>query len=244
VPLKEVGPNGQWQTRNVNGFCPRIFSAIAKPDQVLSSRTLIIPLVRTAEREKGNSDPLDYGQWPCNRQELIDDLWALAVTRLPELPAYDNWVRKNARLIGRDLQPWQGILATSAWLEAKGAVGLWSTMEAMAADTYQFERDDLEVGDVNRILIRALGEFAAKIPDQSQWEFSAQEIVTLMHRIIEDEEQDLNTDKINSRSVGRRLKKMRFQRTAWKRPVRWTMAKKALLRQFRAYSIEFPYKID
>lgn len=243
VPLKEVGPNGQWQTRNVNGFCPRIFSAIAKPDQVLSSRTLIIPLVRTAERFKGNSDPLDYSQWPCNRQALIDDLWALAVSRLPELPSFDSWVRKEARLIGRDLQPWQSILAIAAWLESNGAKGLWPMMESLAAEKYQLERDDLEVADINRVLIRALGEYAAGMPGQDEWEFSAKEIVILMHRIIDDEEIDLNTDKINSRSIGKRLKKMRFQRIAWKRPVRWVMSKTALGRQFKAYSIELPREI-
>ena len=49
VPLKEPNPNGQgWKTREVNCFCPRIFSTIQKPDPTLSSRAIIIPVVRTA----------------------------------------------------------------------------------------------------------------------------------------------------------------------------------------------------
>jgi hypothetical protein len=243
IPLKEIGPNGQWQTRYVNGYCPRIFSAIAKPDPVLSSRTLIIPLVRTAERYKGNSDPLDYGQWPYERQKLIDDLWGLAVSRLPELPAFDTRVKQNGKLIGRDLQPWQSLLAVAAWLDKSGVEGLWATMESLAAETYQKERNDLEVGDVNRVLVKALGEFAMRMPAESEWEFATQEIVTLMYRLIDDEEIDLGAEKINSRSVGKRIKKMRFQQIIYARPRRWSMSREALIRQFKAYQLDLPEKI-
>ena len=41
----------------------------------------------------------------CDRRELIDDLWALAVAHLPELPAYEARVNQRAPLVGRDLEP-------------------------------------------------------------------------------------------------------------------------------------------
>jgi hypothetical protein len=49
ITVKEQGTNGQWKTRYVQTFCPRLFSAIRLPDPVLASRTIIVPLIRTAD---------------------------------------------------------------------------------------------------------------------------------------------------------------------------------------------------
>ena len=74
VTLKEPAPGGKgWQTRYVNAFCPRLFSAIQLPDPVLASRAVVVPLVRTADRARANADPLDFGTWPTPRQALVDD---------------------------------------------------------------------------------------------------------------------------------------------------------------------------
>jgi len=104
VTVKEPAPRGQgWQTRYVNAFCPRLFSAIRLPDPVLASRAVVVPLVRTSDRSRANADPLDFGAWPTDRQVLADDLWALALAHLPELPAWDATATAQARLTGR---PW------------------------------------------------------------------------------------------------------------------------------------------
>jgi hypothetical protein len=159
VPLKELAGDKTWKTRYVNAFCPRLFSAIRLPDAILASRTIIIPLIRTPDRYRANVDPLDYTVWPHDRRALIDDLWALAVGNIKDLPGWDSKVEKEARLAGRALQPWRAILAVAGWLDANGVEGLWQRMEALSVD-YQSERVDLEVSDYTALVIRAMIEYA------------------------------------------------------------------------------------
>ena len=45
--------------------------------------------------------------WPHDRQALVDDLWALALAHLPEIPATEAEVSSLAALSGRALEPWQ-----------------------------------------------------------------------------------------------------------------------------------------
>ena len=132
VAVKEAGPNGTWKTRYVNTFCPRLFTAIRLPDPVLASRTIIIPLVRTTDVRKANSEPLDYGQWPCNQRQLLDDLWAVALANLSSMPAHEAAVNADAPLFGRTLEPWRALLADAHWLDGLGEEGLYSRMVGLA----------------------------------------------------------------------------------------------------------------
>lgn len=169
IPLKEPVGNGVWRTRYVDAFCPRMFSAIQIPDVVLASRTIVVPLVRTIDRKKGNSTPLDYSQWPTDRQSLLDDLWALALAHLPEIPQYEREVCQDASLEARNLEPWRGILSIARWMDTKGdltrkgkdaqgndiEMGLYDRMEALSV-AYQGERAGLETTDLTVLTIRAL----------------------------------------------------------------------------------------
>ena len=241
VPLKEPNPNGQgWKTREVNCYCPRIFSTIQKPDPTLSSRALIIPVVRTAQRSKGNADPLDDVQWPCDRKQLIDDLWAMALANIAAMPAYDKLIGEKSKLIGRDLQPWRAILAIAAWLDSMGVSSLWGKIESLAAGTYQDERVDLEKVDINRIAVLALGEYVAQTPTKSEWSFSTQTIVEIMHRIIDDEEIELDKNIIGTQMLGHRFKKMRLPKDENQRPRLWRITRHALETMFTAYRIPPP----
>lgn len=181
VPLKEqVGP-GKWSLRYVNAYCPRLFSAIRLPDPVLSSRTIIIPLIRTGNREKANSDPLDYGLWPYDRRSIIDDLWAIALNYLPSLRLFENYVSNYARLAGRSLQPWKAVLAVAAWLDSVDTEkrlkyglsrdesgyenpekqdGLWGRMEALSWRYHQEEGKEIQSGDLTTLLIQSLCKLA------------------------------------------------------------------------------------
>ena len=38
----------------------------------------MVPLIRTADRDKANADPLDYRLWPVSRADLVNNLQALA----------------------------------------------------------------------------------------------------------------------------------------------------------------------
>jgi hypothetical protein len=156
VTLKELAAGGQrWQTRYLNAYCPRLFSAIRLPDPVLASRSIVVPLVRTADRARANADPLDFAAWPHDRQALVDDLWALALANLPELPAFDAQVARQARLAGRTLQPWRAVLAVALWLEHHGQTWLHARLEQLAL-AYQSERPDLEAEDLSTLVVKAL----------------------------------------------------------------------------------------
>ena len=117
VPLKEKDGDNGWRLRFVNTFCFRLFSAIQLPDPVLASRTIVVPLIRTPDRYRANADPLDYALWPHDRQGLVDDLWLLALSRLPELTAHEAAVNRDAPLTGRNLEPWRALLAVAGWLD-------------------------------------------------------------------------------------------------------------------------------
>jgi hypothetical protein len=238
VTLKEQGANGQWVTRNVNAFCPKVFSAINKPDDVLSSRCVIIPLVRTPDRKRGNADPLDHKQWAHDHRELIDDLWALALSQLSTLAQYDLIIAERSRLIGRDLQPFRGLLAVAKWLDDRGVVGLWERIESLASTIYQVERETLEVADETRVIVMTLISFAQAEPEAHELKIATANIVERMKKIIEDEEIDINTERLNSKSIGRRLSKMRLTKSPDKTNRGWIVKRNVLKRIAASYKLE------
>ena len=160
VTVKEQGPDKNWRTRHVNAYCPRLFTAINWPDPVLASRTIVIPLVRTVDKQKANSEVLDHSQWPCDQRELLDDLWSLSLANLPAMPDQDKAVAADAPLIGRALEPWRAMLAVAHWLDGLGEDGLYERM-CNLAKSYQTERADLETVDQTKLVVRALIELLA-----------------------------------------------------------------------------------
>jgi hypothetical protein len=110
VTLKEPDGDG-WKLRHIHTYCPRLFSAIRLPDPVLASRTITIPLVRSANHDKANREALDYESWPVDRRKLLDDLWAIGLTYLPAVRKYNRIVKQRAELHGRQLEPWSAILS-------------------------------------------------------------------------------------------------------------------------------------
>src|SRR5207244_5425035 len=120
IPVKEPVNGREWRTRHVNTFCPRLFSAIRLPDPTLASRTIIIPLIRTADSKKANADPLDARVWPVPRAELVNDLWALALSQGASLPPHDAHVADTATLLGRNLEPWRAVLGIAERLTPCG----------------------------------------------------------------------------------------------------------------------------
>ncbi len=215
VTVKESSPNGQWSTRYVNTFCPRLFSATMLPDAILASRTIVVPLIRTPDREKANAEPLEFGLWPHDRCELLDDLWALALAHLTELRAYERQVNDRARLVGRSLERWRALLAVALWLDEQGVTGLWERMESLSV-AYREEQPNLETGDLMALVIRALCECAvnAVSGDSAVKSFTVETkaVTEKTVAVVEDTEADINVERITSRRVGRVLNKMRLEK--------------------------------
>lgn len=155
-----------WVTRHIGAFCPRQFSATRLPDDILGSRAIITPLVRSGDERRAKHSPADYEAWPCDRRRLVDDLWALGLTHRPALREYDARAAKRARLAGRNLEPWRAILAVALWLEEWcGVAGLFGRLEQLSQD-YQGERMDLGSNDAAVVAIKALRQMVGDTPER------------------------------------------------------------------------------
>jgi hypothetical protein len=246
VPVKEPAPDRTWRTRYVNTFCARAFSAIRLPDQVLASRTIIVPLIRTPDRHRANADPLEYSLWPHDRRMLIDSLWSLALGHLAELPKYESQINERATLTGRNLEPWRALLAVAAWIEDAGVIGLYARMEKLSVD-YQSERGEMESADPTILVIRALCRCAinainanSAIKVETKWVFTTEQIKDAVVATANDSEADVDVEKLTSKRVGRTLGKMRLSqapRPGGRGSRRWVITIEDLQRWTSSYGI-------
>jgi hypothetical protein len=267
IAVKEPVNGREWRTRQVQTFCPRCFSAIRLPDPVLASRTIIVPLIRTADPRKANNDPLEYDQWPVSRAELVADLWALALAHGTQLPGYYARVGQATTLLGRNLEPWRAILAVAQWLTDQGVDGLAPRIQQLAHD-YQRERCNFEEHDLMPLVIQALCEYAINptpinpmnpitpinmgSPDDAKIHFLTADITAIVKTLAEAQETGLDPETITAKRVGRVFGKMRLYevpRPSGKVPpgtpkpsrARTWRATKAILRQWLlAYHMEIP----
>jgi hypothetical protein len=218
VPIKEPLNGHGWRTRYVQTFCPRLFSAIHLPDPVLASRTIIVPLIRTADRDKANADPLDYRLWPFPREPLINALWALALSYCSIMPSHDAYVADHGALLGRNLEPWRAVLAVAYWLTACGMPDLYTRMETLSL-AYQAERPDLEPADLTALTIWALLHYAinsissisAESSEDATMDFATAEITDLVKQRVQDQELGFRAEDITTRRVGRVFGQMRLR---------------------------------
>jgi len=250
VSLKVPGPNKTWQTKYINAFCSRAFSAILVPDPVMISRSIIIPMIRTSDKRRGNIDSADYGEWPCERRRLIDDLWAMGTCSLFKMPEYEEWVRSNAELIGRNLQPWINVFAVAKWLEEKGVPGLYQRMHSLAMH-YQHERLELELPDPTRVVIQALCNCAmsaikansAMKKKNGYFEIKVDAVVKAVLYIVKEDELDIGTEKFTNRKVGKVMGKLRFNpvsRPGGKGSRIWMIDLQYLLQLAESYNVTLP----
>ncbi|HUZ00790.1 MAG TPA: hypothetical protein VMU89_10595 [Thermomicrobiaceae bacterium] len=176
VPVKEPEGKHGWRIRNVSAYTPKVFSAIRLPDPVLSRRTLVVPLVRSADADRANHDADEDGAWPHPRRRLVDDLWAFGLHHLPAARAAyaattgatgaEGGTRSTpstrsmrSTLTGPGFEPWRPLLATARVVEDAGVAGLVESVRALA-HAYQAERADLEYPDVTRLAVLAVAEIA------------------------------------------------------------------------------------
>ena len=256
IPLKEKDADQNWVTRHVNTFSFRLFSATHLPDNVLASRTIVVPLIRTPDRYRANADPLERKLWPHDRRQLIDDLWRLALVHLPVVKLYEAMVNQEARLTGRNLEPWRAILAIARWLDDEGCSGLWERLEQLSW-TYQTERPQLETDDFPTLVLRALLQLCAncarcascanhmEYAGQAHWLFSASQLVDLVFELAA-EELMLTLDKQTTVKIGLTLRKMRLKkppRSGGKGNRHWLVTLDELNRWATAYGIPLPEQL-
>lgn len=210
VAVKEPAPSGKgWENRYVNVFGPRVFSSIRTPDATLASRCIQVPMCR-ADREM--PDPMDESQWPIPRREVIDSLWALALSSLRRVSERNREVGKHTELVGRNLDPWRGPLGVAIWLEKDcGVDGLVDRM-AQLLSSYQREREDLEADDPVRLAVRCLGGMLADHNEPGPLVFKTAELTDRMNTLGKELDAIEDGREIKVTRVGRLLGRLRLKR--------------------------------
>jgi hypothetical protein len=157
ILVKEQQADGRWVTRRSRTFSPRAFSAIRLPDAVLGSRTIVIPLIRSNDPKKADLGVDPAQNWPCDREQLLGDLWAIGLMLQTEArAAWDTIASQDLGVHGRDAEPWRPLLAVAQLLEDHGVVGVIGDLKAVL-QAYMGERGDLVHGDdLSRLIVQVL----------------------------------------------------------------------------------------
>lgn len=241
VPLKEFTPPKTWIMRYVSTFCPKTFSAIQLPDPVLASRTIVVPLIRTIDNDRANNNPADYIKWPHDRNRLIDDLWALGLAYLRELPQHAQAAKEAARLSGRALEPWHAILGVAHWLTERGEQGLFQRMEELSV-AYQRERADLETFNPGLFVLRALVELGSQT-NADPLIVTTSQIKNMVKQMTSEGDADETEDDgvaLSPHRIGSLLRQWRIEKRArpgGKGPRQWSVARATLDRLAKSYGV-------
>ena len=80
----------QRYTRQLDVSGPRIFASVHPPHPSIARYFIVVPLLRTSLAPLAAADPADPAAWPpgLTQADLIDDLWALSLSRLRDLPPH------------------------------------------------------------------------------------------------------------------------------------------------------------
>ncbi len=227
---------------------------------MLGNRSVIVPLVTTADKTKANRQVQDASTWPHDRGELIDDLWALSLEHLPSMTAYDRQAASKASLAGRNLEPWRDILAVALWLEDQGVKGIWEEMSKLSL-AYQGERGDLQVGTLNVVVVKALRVFLFRAIDKDDlydpydlydpsceayqnlsrntFSFKTKDFTKIVKEVAQKEEANVDYQKLNPSHIGRLLGKMRLPRERESYAKGWAISYELLQRLYTSYGMTF-----
>jgi hypothetical protein len=223
VPIKEPSPDGRgWRTRWINAFCPRGFTAISLPDPVLGSRSIRIPLVRTADPRKGNADPEDLNRWPCDQQQLQDDLWSMALSLMAEAAEIWGELQDEVTMTGREFEPWRALIAVARLFERHGVEGLEGRLR-QTMENYQKEKDDIDTSNRATQTLRAIlwqqldGLDVSDVLDITDvCKVRSNKIIVTASKVSETikvlgEEMGWDVEWATAKAVGWRLRSLRFE---------------------------------
>jgi len=218
-----------WSNRWVHAYCSRSFTSINPPDAVLGSRSVTMPLVRTADPRRANRDPADLQRWPCDWRQLQDDLWTTGLALLTEMKQIWAELDDETEIMGREFEPFRPVLAVARLLERHGVDGLEQRMRS-AMWAYQGEKQDMGATDraaqvLRAVLLQVTGKDASDVSDVSDnsdvWFERIEEIrvqATPLSETIKKmgEENGFETEWATANAVGWQLKALRFEK--WRDP--------------------------
>jgi len=198
IPLKEPNSSGKgWSIRWVNAFCPRGFTAKKRPYGALETRSLVIPLVRSADKKRANCDPIKTEKWPCNWRQLQDDLWATALMLLPEAVQVWNELDQESDVFGRSFEVWRAPLAVARLFERHGVQGLEETIRKVMTDASEEKLDNSS--DYATKVVEILATLTFGLSDVSDVSDDSDvcrevEVKTVSAKQVSDKIQELTTE--------------------------------------------------
>jgi hypothetical protein len=157
---------------------------------------------------------------------------------LRDLADYGDRAAAGSGLVGRDLEPWRGLLAVALWLEQRhGVAGLHGRIAAVSV-AYQQERTEYEAADAVRILFASLLSMFGE--QQEELTFLPKELASRMNQLAQEEELvEKDKDYTSSNKVGWALRKQRFRRAVRNaRGKSWTVSRVEVEALARCYGVQ------
>src|SRR5262249_54324801 len=174
------------------------FTSKGRLSEALEARALRIPLVRTGNPRKANRDPAREAGWPCSCQQLQDDLWAIALTLMPEASKVWAELDEETDAVGRGFEVWRAPLAVACLFEKHGVKGLEATIRQIMKIAGEEKSEDPNNHTVQ--VVRAIGAFVFNVSDVSdlsdlsdvyRGEFTATQIAEKVHELAEEDDEDV-----------------------------------------------------
>jgi hypothetical protein len=150
---------------------------------------------------------------------MVDDLWALAVAHVAEIPQMERDTREAAHLSGRQLQAWLQPLTIAKWLEEKcGVSGLFAQIDHLSVK-YQAEAVALQYADFTALIIQALFRFTVSTVRTKTTEryerfikVATGKIAGAANTLCTMGDSDIDPDRITSRRVGKAMRGLRLRK--------------------------------
>jgi hypothetical protein len=248
IPVKEPMPGGGWQMRWMSAYCPRGFTAIRLPSGPLETRCIVLPFLKTADPQRGNRDPADEKRWPIPRRQLIDHLWMLAITLLPEAEQVWNEISLEQDLIGRSFEPWKAVLTVARLLERHGDDKLEERMRALMY-SYQSQKQGFIAADQITFILRAVLDLVRDVHDvrdivtllgersKEFFPFRTADLVKRVTMLADVDDVKLDFGESPSRMIGQTLKKLRFTKDDTRTSRGWKITGAGLTLLVRGYGV-------
>jgi len=230
-----------WRTKTINSFAPRFFSAISLPDAVLDSRTIRLPMVASADKNKTRRSPSRKQDWPCDTQTLIDDLWISGVSNLQRVSECDQEAASFSPLTGRSHDIFRMPLAIALWLEMDhGVRGLFDRISSIA-DGHQGMKLDASGHDLVSLILMTVSELLGS-STQPFLTVPTKQIADLLREIGHREEVAEVMDFCsNVQRVGRMLSSLGFKRdNSHGRARSWKLEHRTLQQIAQSRGIKLP----
>lgn len=271
VPLQEPNPAGGWQTKYLDAFGIKLFTAIRQPDATLGSRCIVVSMAGADDDLRANRNEEDDADWPYDLTQMHRDAWLMALQHLPTMPALDKQISANPPktaegnvIAGRALDAWRPLLAVALWLEGQGVSGIYGDLCAILA-RYQDLKFAVTTPDLTTLVAHTLIKLFFAEANEAQdgasgasgasgalpiyllkreKKIGAAQVLAALPSMVEALDVDFDTSQTSDKQVGKRLTKLLPNgRGNTNRDRSRRMTEQDAARIARAYSIKTPHAL-